>query len=91
MGYFPYDNKVKPPTFDGDVKNLEEAKAWILGMNKFFELHEYTDNMKAIIAIFSLKGKADIWWEDVKQVRGIRMDDMSWQEFKRIFKKKYLL
>jgi len=60
-GYFPDDlKKEKPPTFDGDVKNLEEAGAWILGMNKFFELHEYTDNMKCIIVIFSLKGKTNM-------------------------------
>jgi len=51
---------VKPPTFDGDMKNSEDAEAWILGMNKFFELHEYTDNMKSRITIFNLKGKANI-------------------------------
>jgi len=43
MGYFPYEfKKSKPPTFDGDLKKLEDAKAWLLGMKKFFELHEYT-------------------------------------------------
>lgn len=41
-------------------------------MKNFFELHDFTENMKAIIAMFSLKGKANIWWEDVKQVRDIR-------------------
>ena len=82
--------KEKPPTFDGDVKKLEDVEAWIIGMNKFFELHEYTDNMKAIVAIFNLKGKADIWWEDVKWVRDIMTYDLSWREFKRIFRKNYL-
>jgi len=47
-------------------------------MKKFFELHEYTDNMKARIDIFILRAKADIWWEDVKRVRDIRKDDLSW-------------
>jgi len=37
-------------------------------MKKFFELHEYTDNLKV---------KLDIWWEDVKRVRDIRTDDLS--------------
>lgn len=69
---------------------MEDAEAWILGMNKFFELHEYANNMKALIAIFSLKGKEDIWWEDVKWVRDIRTDNLSRWEFKRIFRKKYL-
>jgi len=81
---------VKPPTFDGDMKNLEDSEAWILGMNKFFEFHNYMDNMKARVVIFILKDKAYIWWEDVKQDRDIKRDDLSWKEFKRIYKKKYL-
>jgi len=52
--------KSKLPKFDGYLKKLEDAEAWLLGMNKFFELHEYTKNMKAEIIIFILKGKADI-------------------------------
>ena len=60
-GYFPNEfKKEKPLNFDGDVWKPEDAMAWILGMKKLFELHEYTDNMKAGIAIFSLKGKANI-------------------------------
>jgi len=66
-GYFLDEFKnVKPPIFDGNVKKMEDAKAWVLGINKIFELHEYTDNMKAKVVIFSLKGKVYIWWEDVK-------------------------
>jgi len=62
----------------------------MLGMNKFFEMHDYIEKMKAKIANFSLKGKADIWWEYVKCVRGIKTKELSWHEFKRIFRKKYL-
>lgn len=40
--------------------------------------------------IFSLKGKADIWWEDAKPVRGTREEELSWNEFKRLFRKNYL-
>jgi len=82
--------KEKPPTCDRDMKKSEDAEAWILRMNKFFELHEYMDNMKTIITIFNLKGKADIWWEDVKRVRDIRRNYFSWRDFKRLFRKKYL-
>ena len=60
-GYLPDEfKKAKPPNFDGDLKKLEDSESGILGMNKFFELHEYTENMKAIIIIFTLKGKVDI-------------------------------
>jgi len=40
-------------------------------MNKFFRLHDYLENMKARISTFSLKGKANIWCEDVKNIRDI--------------------
>jgi len=71
--YFPDEfMKAKPPTFDGYLKKPEDAEAWLLGMNKFFDLHGYIEKMKAKIAIVSLKGKSYIWWEDVKRVRDIR-------------------
>jgi len=61
--YFTYEfKKVKPPNFDGYMNKSYDAEAWLLWMNKFFELQEYTKNMKAIMTIFSLKGNADIWW-----------------------------
>jgi len=46
-------------------------------MRKFFRLHDYSENMKARVATFSLKGKADIWWEDVKNVTCIHEYDFT--------------
>lgn len=46
--------------------------------------------MKALIDTFNLKDKADIWWEDEKNVRGIHEEELTWSEFEIIFKKKYL-
>lgn len=60
-------------------------------MRKFFRLHDCLENMKEKIATFSLKNKADIWWEDVNNVKGIHEEDLSWREFERLFKNKYLL
>lgn len=59
-------------------------------MNKLFRLHDYLGNMKARIDNFSIKGKLNIWWEFLKNVRGIREEDLTWSQFKRLFKKKYL-
>ena len=53
------------------MKETQDAKAWFLGMNNFFGLHDYFENMKAKITTFSIKGKTYILWEDVKNVRGI--------------------
>lgn len=47
--------------------------------------------MKTRVATFSLKGKADIWWEDVNNVKGINEEDLTWSGFEQLFKKKYLL
>ena len=82
--------KATPPTFDGNVKKLEYDKAWLLRMNNFFRLHDYLENMKAKIEVFSLKGRTYILWEDVKHVRGIGMEELSWNEFKIFFENKYL-
>lgn len=82
-------NKSKTPSFDGELKNIEDEEAWLFGMNKFFKLHDYKVNTKIGITIFSLKGKANIWWEDVKRVRGIKTEELGWHEFNRLFKKKY--
>lgn len=59
-------------------------------MRKFFRLHDYFENMKARIVLFNLNGKEYIWWEDVKNVKGIDGDYLSWHAFERLFKKKYL-
>jgi len=47
--------------------------------------------MKAIIATFRLKGKVNIWWEDIKSIRDIYEEELNWSEFERLFRKKYLL
>ena len=89
--YIPKEfKKSNPPTFDGDMKKYEDAEAWFLGMKKFFRFHNYSENMKAKITTFSLKGKTNIWWEDVNNVKGIREEELIWDEFERLFKKKYL-
>lgn len=63
------------------MKKPQDAKAWFLGMRKFFRLHDYSKNMKVTVAKFILKGKADIWWEDVKNVRCIHDEDLTWSDF----------
>jgi hypothetical protein len=38
-----------------------------------------------------MNGKASIWWEDLRNVKGIHDKDLSWKQFEKYFKKKYLL
>lgn len=58
-------------------------------MNNFFRLDDYSENMKTRIDTVSLKGKEDIWWEYVKNVRGIHEEDLTCTVFERNFKKNY--
>jgi hypothetical protein len=56
-------NKIKPPTFDGEHKKEEDAKTWFLGMKKYFQLHNYSTHAEGRIAIYQLKGKSSMWWD----------------------------
>ena len=42
------------------------------------------------MAIYNLSGKAYIWWQDLKRVKGIKEKNVNWSTFKRYFKKKFL-
>jgi hypothetical protein len=59
-------------------------------LKKYFRVHDYSENLKARITIFNLNGKASIWWEDLRNVKGIHEKDLSWKQFEKYFKKKYL-
>jgi hypothetical protein len=42
------------------------------------------------VATFNLNRKSSIWWEDLKNMKGVREEDLSWKRFKKYFRKKYL-
>ena len=42
------------------------------------------------MAIYNLTGKAYIWWQDLKQVKGIKEKNINWSTFKKYFKNKFL-
>lgn len=59
MGEF---KKIKPPTFNGEVEKGEEAEAWLFGMKKYFQIYNYSKELKARMAIYYSTRKANIWW-----------------------------
>jgi hypothetical protein len=81
-------NKIKPPTFDGEHKKDENAETWLLGMRKYFQLHNYSSHAEGRIAIYQLKGKASMWWDQLVQVQHIEEKSVTWREFKKYFEKK---
>ena len=42
------------------------------------------------MAIYNLTGKADIWWQDLKRVKGITEKNINSSMFKKYFKKNFL-
>jgi hypothetical protein len=83
-------NKIKPPTFDGEHKKEEDVETWLLGMKKYFQLQNYSVHAEGRITMYQLKGKASMWWDQFVQVQHIREKYITWKEFKKYFKKKYL-
>ena len=59
-------------------------------MKKHFRVHDYSENVKAQIAIFNLNRNSSIWWEDLRNVKGIHEKDLSWKQFEKYFKNNYL-
>ena len=46
--------------------------------------------MKARVFIFNLNGRASIWWEHLRHVKGISEKRLQWKQFQKYFKQKYL-
>jgi hypothetical protein len=53
---------IKPATFDGESRVGEEDEAWLLDIKKYFQIYNYSNNMKVRMTIYNLKGKVRIWW-----------------------------
>jgi hypothetical protein len=71
-------NKINPSIFDGEHQKEEYAETWLLGMIKYFQLHNYSSHAEGRIEMYQLKGKAFMWWDHLVQVQHIREKDMSW-------------
>jgi hypothetical protein len=82
--------KIKPSTFDGESRKGEEVDAWLLDIKKYFQIYNYSSNMKVRMAIYNMKGKASIWLQDLNLAKGLKEKQLEWSDFKKYFKKQYL-
>jgi hypothetical protein len=82
--------KLKPPSFDGEREREDDVEAWLLGIRKYFQLHNYSSNLEARISTYHLHGKVVMWWDQLKQVEHINESRITWKQFKRYFQKEYL-
>ena len=73
--YKPYEEifvefkKIKPPTFNGEIEKVEEVESWLSGMKKYFQIYNYSNQLKARMSIYNILGKADIRWQYLKRVK----------------------
>ena len=58
--------------FNGEIGQDEEVESWLFGMEKYFRIYNYLDELKEKMAIYNLTGNEDIWWQDIKKVKGIK-------------------
>jgi hypothetical protein len=75
-------NKIKPLSFDGEHKKDEDVETWLLGMRKYFQMHNYSSQAEEKIAIYQLNGKASMQWDQYVKVQHIDENNITWREFK---------
>ena len=66
MKKFQENLRNKTPTFNGETEKGEEAESQFSGMKKYFQIYNYSNQLKARMAIYNLTGKEYIWWQDLK-------------------------
>ena len=71
--------------FNEEVEKCEEAKAWMSGMKKYFQIYKYYERLKSQMAIYNLTEKVDIWWQYIKRVKNLKEKYLTWRVFKKVF------
>ena len=69
--------KIRSLTYEGEVNTGEKAKEWLLGMSKYFQVHNYSSVMQARFSIYSLNGKAARWWRDLNHTKKDDLQEIS--------------
>ncbi|XP_028085586.1 uncharacterized protein LOC114286610 [Camellia sinensis] len=76
--------KMKPPSFKGGIERMK-AEAWVLGIEKLFEVFPCTEAQKVQLAAFTLEDEARRWWMLTRTVhQGLTRD-----KFLELFYDKY--
>ena len=60
-------------------------------MSKYFQVHNYSSVMQAMLAMYNLNGKAARWWWYLKHTKKDELQEISWEKFQNIFQEKYML
>ncbi|XP_008813829.1 uncharacterized protein LOC103724375 [Phoenix dactylifera] len=86
--YYERFKRLNPPMFDGGPDSLA-VETWIREMEKMFDALQYPKSMKVGLAIPMLRGNAKFWWMAIKAANENEDDQLTWDEFKKIFYDQY--
>ena len=81
--------KLGPPYFSG-TSDPTETEAWIMKIEKLFDVIDCSEEQKASYATFMLDKEADHWWCMTKRLLEYQRS-IVWSQFKEAFYKKYFL
>ncbi|KAG5551388.1 hypothetical protein RHGRI_009715 [Rhododendron griersonianum] len=81
--------KTNPPPFMGTDKP-SDAEAWLLQMEKIFDVLGCLEAQKVSFAAYKLQGGAEHWWRSAKQQYKDKQDELVWSNFKKDFEEKYI-
>ena len=79
--------KLGPPYFSG-TSDLTKAEAWIMKIEKFFDVIDCSEEQKSSYVAFMLDKEADHWWCMTKRL----LEDQGpivWSKFREAFYEKY--
>ncbi|XP_028109744.1 uncharacterized protein LOC114308371 [Camellia sinensis] len=76
--------KMKPPSFKGEIEPMK-AEAWVLGIEKLFEVFPCTEAQKVQLAAFTIEDEARRWWMPT----GTAHPGLTWARFLELFYEKY--
>ncbi|XP_028059503.1 uncharacterized protein LOC114263191 [Camellia sinensis] len=76
--------KMKPPSFKGGIEPMK-VEAWVLGIEKLFEVFPYTEAQKVQLVAFTLEDEARSWWMLIRTAH----QGLTWARFLELFYEKY--
>ena len=77
--------KIRAPTYEGEVNMGEKVEEWLLGMSNYFQVHSYLSEMKVELTIYNLNGKVARWWRDLKHTKKDELWEIRWDTFRKLF------
>ena len=85
-----YDFKRLGPPYFSSTSDPMKAEAWIIQIEKFFDVIDCSDEKKASYAAFMLDKEADHWWRMTKRLLDAQ-EPITWRRFSDAFYIKYFL